>query len=556
MITENLVRLFESSIKSNWNLPAWTDYNEQKTMTFGEVGEQIARLHLLFETIKLEKGAKVALIGKNGTNWCSVYIASITYGAVIVPILQDFHPNDVQHIVNHSDSQLLFVSDNLWEGLEEEKIPALRAVFSLNDFRCLHQKDGEAIQKANKALPELFEQRYPNGFSAANVLYATIPNSELACLSYTSGTTGFSKGVMIPHNALAGNIVFGFSTKLLTRGCKALAFLPLAHAYGCAFDFLTAFCEGAHTTFLGKIPSPKILIQAFSEVRPNAVFTVPLIIEKIYKKQIQPMLNSRSMRWALSIPVIDNRIYSTICKKINAAFGDNFTEIIIGGAPLNPEVEEFFHKIGFRFTVGYGMTECAPLITYSRHDEYLPFSVGRVLPNMEARIDSKDPYNEVGEIQVRGEHVMLGYYKNDEATADVFTPDGWLKTGDMGTIDWDNNIFIRGRNKTMFLSASGQNIYPEEVEAKLNNMPFVNESLVIENSQHKLVALVYPDYDAIDEAKISENELKIIMESNKQNLNKIVASYENIVDIQVYPNEFAKTPKKSIKRYLYANLIK
>ena len=556
MIKENLVRLFESSIKNNWELPAWTDYIEQKTMTFGEVGEQIARLHLLFETIKLEKGAKVSLIGKNGTHWGCVYVAAVTYGAVIVPILQDFNPNDVQHIVNHSDSQLLFVSDHIWETLEEEKVPELRAVFSLNDFRCLHQKDGEAIQKANKALPQLFEQCYPKGFSPANVLYTTIPNSELACISYTSGTTGFSKGVMIPHNALAGNVVFGFGTKLLSRGYKALAFLPLAHAYGCAFDFLTAFCEGAHTTFLGKMPSPKILIQAFSEVKPNAVFTVPLIIEKIYKKQIQPMLNSRSMRWALSIPVIDNRIYSTICKKINAAFGDNFREIIIGGAPLNPEVEEFFHKIGFHFTVGYGMTECAPLISYSPYNEFVPLSVGKILPGMEVRIDSKDPYKEVGEIQVRGEHVMLGYYKNEEATSHIFTDDGWMRTGDMGTIDKEHNIFIRGRNKTMFLSASGQNIYPEEIEAKLNNMPFVTESLVIENAQKKLVALVYPDYDAIDEAKISEKELKIIMDNNRQNLNKIVASYENVVDIQVYPNEFEKTPKKSIKRYLYANLIK
>ncbi|MDR1544942.1 MAG: AMP-binding protein [Prevotellaceae bacterium] len=556
MITENLVRLFESTIKNHWELPAWTDYSEQKTMTFGDVGEQIARLHLLFKTIKLENGAKVALIGKNGTHWCSVYVAAVTYGAVIVPILQDFNPNDVQHIVNHSDSHLLFVSDNIWETLEEEKMSDLRAVFSLNDFRCLHQKDGEAIQKANKELPQVFAERYPNGYTAADVLYPTIPNSELACISYTSGTTGFSKGVMIPHNALAGNVVFGFTTKLFMRGYKSLAFLPLAHAYGCAFDFLTAFCAGSHTTFLGKTPSPKILLQAFAEVKPNAVFTVPLIIEKIYKKQIQPMLNSRSMRWALSIPVIDDRIYSTICKKINAAFGDNFTEIVIGGAPFNPEVEEFFKKIGFHFTVGYGMTECAPLISYAHWNEFVPFSVGKILPKMEVRIDSNNPYKEIGEIQVRGEHVMLGYYKNEEATAAAFTEDGWLKTGDMGTIDENHNIFIRGRNKTMLLSSSGQNIYPEEIEAKLNNMPFVCESLVIENAQNKLVALVYPDYDAIDEARISDDELKIVMDNNKKNLNKMVAAYENVVDIQVYPNEFEKTPKKSIKRYLYANLIK
>ncbi|MDR2685136.1 MAG: AMP-binding protein [Prevotellaceae bacterium] len=555
MVTENFVRLFESSIKNNWNLPAWTDYNEQKTMTFGEAGRQIAHLHLLFESIKLEKGAKIALIGKNGINWCSVYVAAVTCGMVIVPILQDFNPNDVQHIINHSDAQLLFVSDNLWETLEEEKISDLRAVFSLNDFRCLHQKDGETIQKTNKELPQLFEERYPEGFLPANVNYLAIPNTELACLSYTSGTTGFSKGAMIPHNALAGNVIFGISTRLLEKGFKCLAFLPLAHAYGCAFDFLTSFCVGAHTTFLGKTPSPKILLKAFAEIKPNVVFTVPLIIEKIYKKQIQPLLNSRSMRWALSIPMIDNRIYSTICKKINTAFGDNFSQVIIGGAPLNPEVEEFFHKIGFHFTVGYGMTECAPLISYSRWNKYIPFSVGKILPAMDARIDTKNN-NEVGEIQVRGEHVMLGYYKNEEATRAVFTEDGWLRTGDMGTIDEHKNIYIRGRYKTMFLSASGQNIYPEEIEAKLNNMPFVMESLVVENSQNRLVALVYPDYEAIDEAKISESELKIIMEKNKQNLNKIVASYENVVDVRVFPNEFEKTPKKSIKRYLYANVVK
>jgi long-chain acyl-CoA synthetase len=525
-------------------------------MSFGDVGTQIAKLHTLFDSIRLEQGAKVSLIGKNGCNWCTTYIAVVTYGAVIVPILQDFNPNDVQHIVNHSDSQLLFVSDNIWDNIEVDKIADLRAVFSLNDFRCLHQKDGEKVQMANKALPDIFAEKYPDGYQPANVLYVTKSNAELACISYTSGTTGFSKGVMIAGNALAGNIVFGFATRLLEKHDRALAFLPLAHAYGCAFDFLTSFCAGAHTTYLGKTPSPKILLKAMSEVRPTSIFTVPMIIEKIYRKQIQPMLNSRSMRWALSIPVVDNRVYSTIRKKISDAFGGSFKEVIVGGAPLNKEVEMFFHKIGFNFTVGYGMTECAPLISYAPHNKFVPFSVGKILNGMEVKIDSPDPYSIAGEILVRGEHVMLGYYKNQEATSSIFTEDGWLKTGDMGTIDKDFNIFIRGRSKTMLLSGSGQNIYPEEIEAKLNNMPFVNESLILENSQNKLVALVYPDYEAIDEAKISDMELALVMNSNKNNLNKIVASYENIVDIQVYPNEFEKTPKKSIKRYLYTNLIK
>jgi long-chain acyl-CoA synthetase len=556
MIDKNLIRLFESSIKDNWELPAFTDYIEQYTMTYGDVGIQVAKLHAIFNEIRLEQGAKVSLIGKNGCNWCSVYIAVITYGAVIVPILQDFNPNDVQHIINHSDSQLLFVSDHIWDNIEVEKIADLRAVFSLNDFRCLHQKDGEKVQKALKILPELFAAKYPNGYQSADVTYVTKSNSELACISYTSGTTGFSKGVMLPANAIAGNIVFGFETNILKKHDRMLAFLPLAHAYGCAFDFLTSFCVGAHTTYLGKLPSPKILLKAMSDVRPTLVITVPLIIEKIYKKQIQPLLNSRSIRWALSIPIVDNHVYAAIRKKINDAFGNAFSQVIIGGAPLNGEVEEFFHTIGFNFTIGYGMTECAPIIAYANYKDFVPFSAGKIVRNMEAKIDSPSPDKIAGEILVRGEHTMSGYYKNEEATKQIFTEDGWLHTGDMGTIDKNNNIFIRGRCKTMFLSASGQNIYPEEIEAKLNNMPFIHESLVLENSQNKLIALIYPDYEAIDEAKISDNELMLIMNSNKNNLNKIVASYENIVDIQIYPNEFEKTPKRSIKRYLYTNLIK
>jgi len=553
MIKENFIRLFESSIKSNWELPAWTDYNEQYTMTYGDAGKQIAALHALFDSIKLEKDTKIALVGKNGCNWCSVYVAAVTYGAVIVPILQDFNPNDVQHIINHSDSQLLFVSDYIWENLDEGKMSGLRAAFSLNDFRCIHQREDEAAKKTDKNLQSVFEKKYPNGYTAADVLYVTKSNSELACISYTSGTTGFSKGVMIPANALAGNVAFGIETKLLKRYDRMLAFLPLAHAYGCAFDFLTSFCAGSHTTFLGKTPSPKILLKAFAEVRPTLIISVPLIIEKIYRKQIQPMLQSRSIRLALSIPAVDKTIYHTIRRKINNAFGDCFSQIIIGGAPLNPEVEDFFRKIGFRFTVGYGMTECAPLISYSFYDKFVPNSVGKILDTMEIKIDSPDPYNIVGEILVKGEHVLLGYYKNEEATSQAFTEDGWLRTGDMGTIDQNNNVFIRGRNKTMLLSASGQNIYPEEIEAKLNNMPFVGESLVIENSQNKLVALVYPDYDAIDESNISDDELKLVMEQNKKELNKKVASYENVVEIKIYPNEFEKTPKKSIKRYLYTS---
>jgi long-chain acyl-CoA synthetase len=556
MVKENLVRLFESSIKDNWELPALTDYIEKHTVTFGEVGEEVAKLHLLFENIGIQQGDKISLIGKNGINWCITYIATVTYGAVIVPILQDFAASNVQHIVNHSDSVLLFTSDNIWETLEEEKIPDLRAVFSINDFRCLHQHDGETIQKETKQLSANFQKKFPEGFSAANVLYPTIPNSELACLSYTSGTTGFSKGVMLSGNNLAGNIVFGFQTHLIERGDRQLAFLPLAHAYGCAFDFLTAFCAGTHTTFLGKIPSPKILLKAFTEIRPTCIFTVPLIIEKLYRKQIQPMLNSRTMRWGLSVPLIDSTILATIRKKLTTAFGEEFKEVVIGGAALNPEVEEFLRKIGFRFAVGYGMTECAPLISKSPYNESLPFSVGQILPNMQVKILSEDPYNTVGEILIKGENVMMGYYKNEEATNEALDKDGWLHTGDMGTIDKNDNIFIRGRNKSMLLGPSGQNIYPEEIEAKLNNLPFILESLVLENKEHQLVGFVYPDYDAVDEANINHDELEIVMEANRKNLNTMVANYEQLISIQLYPNEFEKTPKKSIKRFLYTNLLK
>lgn len=556
MISDNLVRLFESSMKSNWELPAFTDYNEKKTYTYGEVAREVARLHLLFKRIGFGKGDKLALIGKNGPRWCITYIATVTYGAVIVPILQDFNPADIKHIVNHSDARLLFISDNLWENIYEDDLLYVEGILSLGTYQCIHCTDGSKVGKAVEELDRMFEETYPNGFTAADVLYPTIPNSELACISYTSGTTGFSKGVMLTGNALAGNVHFGISTRLLERGDRTLAFLPLAHAYGCAFDFLTSFCVGSHTTYLGKIPSPKILLKAFAEVKPTVIFSVPLIIEKVYRKQIQPMLEKRSMKWALNIPFVDSTVLSTINRRLTEAFGGEFKEVIIGGAPMNPEAEEFFKKIGFRFTVGYGMTECAPLISYTPWNEYKLHSVGKTLPLMEAKILSDDPMNSVGEILVRGENLMSGYYKNEEATRAVLDEDGWLHTGDMGTMDHDGTLYIRGRNKNMLLGPSGQNIYPEEIEARLNNMPFVMESLVLQNAEDKLVALVVPDYDAADEAKLTHRDLEEAMEENRRAVNAQTAAYESIVKIQLYPNEFEKTPKKSIKRYLYVNQMK
>ena len=554
MIKENFIKLYENSFKENWDLPLYTDYGEDTTYTYGQVAEEIAKLHLIFQHCSLRRGDKISLIGKNTSRWCIAYLATVTYGAIVVPILQDFKPNDVHHIINHSESTFLFTSDNIWETLEEDAISNLRAVFSLSDFRCLHQRDGETIQKFIRNIGSTMDKVYPNGFQEENIIYTELSNDKVMLLNYTSGTTGFSKGVMLTGNNLAGNVVFGIQSGLLKKGEKIVSFLPLAHAYGCAFDFLTATAVGTHVTLLGKTPSPKILMKAFDEVKPNLIITVPLVIEKIYKNVIQPILAKRSMKWALNIPLLDQQIYSQIRKKIIDAMGGRFREVIIGGAAMNPEVTEFFYKLKFPFTIGYGMTECAPLISYVNWDEFIPGSSGKILPTMEVRIDSDDPYTTTGEIQVRGENVMKGYYKNEEATREVFTEDGWLKTGDLGTIDANNYIYIRGRSKTMILSSSGQNIFPEEIEAKLNNMPFVLESLIIERNK-KLVALVYPDNPALDALGLNTPEsIKTVMEENLKNLNKLVGNYEQISKIQLYPTEFEKTPKKSIKRFLYNSI--
>lgn len=553
MIEQNFIKLFESSFRENWDLPAYTNYNKGTTITYGEGAQIIAKLHLLFKEIGIQQGDKIALIGRNTPHWTLSYVAVVTYGAIIVPILQDFKPNDIHHIVNHSDARLLFCSNKHWDSLEEEKMEDLQGIFTLEDFRCVHQKEESSILNYTAQLEQEFTALYPEGFTQNDVAYATRENTELAMINYTSGTTGFSKGVMISGNALAGNIMFGIESHLVERGGRSLAFLPLAHAYGMAFDFLTSTCAGAHTYLLNKIPSPKVLLKAFQVIKPTIIFTVPLILEKIYKKQLRPSISTRGMRLALNIPIIDEKIYAQINKKLTEAFGGEFKEIIVGGAPLNKEVEDFLLKIGFRFTVGYGMTECAPLISYAPHQHFKPSSVGRVLDTMEVKIDSEDPYRIVGEILVRGENLMSGYYKNAEITKATFDDEGWMRTGDVGTIDDMGNIYIKGRSKSMFLSASGQNIYPEEIEAKLNNLPFVMESLVIEKN-NKLIGLIYPDYDAVDAAEIAHDDLALIMEENKSAINQKVASYEGISKIVLYPNEFEKTPKKSIKRYLYANL--
>lgn len=553
MIEQRLIQIYQDSFRENWELPALTDYSKKHTLTYQDLSVEIAKLHIFLKECGIGHGDKIALVGKNTPQWCTVFIGVITYGAVLVPILQEFNPHDMHHIINHSESKLCFSSNRIWEHLELERLPSIRAAISLENFTILAQQENEKLDEKLASVNDLYTRQYPNGLTREDVCYAANGNDELALINYTSGTTGFSKGVMLTGNNLAGNVVFGLRSHLHYRGSRALSFLPLAHAYGCAFDFLTPLAAGSHITLLGRTPSPKILLKALSEIKPNLIICVPLILEKVYRKQIQPLVSKGAMRFALNIPIINDQIYAQIRKKLVDAFGGEFEEVIVGGAPLNGEVEAFLRKIKFPFTVGYGMTECAPLISYTPHREFQGGSAGRTLFGyVETKIDKADPNSNVGEICVRGEHVMQGYYKNEEASNAVLDKDGWLHTGDLGTIAPDGTIFIKGRCKTMLLGANGQNIYPEEIEAKLNNLPYVMESLVVERDG-KLTALVFPDFETMDTDGVSSDELPNIMENNRKELNKIVAPYEQIARIQLHANEFEKTPKRSIKRYLYTN---
>ncbi len=552
MIERNFVKTYQEGFKNNWNLPALSDYSEKRDLLYKDLAREIARMHIFFEEADIKRGDKIALVGKNNIPWCITYLATVMYGAIIVPILQDFTADSIQHIVNHSEAKLFFITnENIWDNLDDDQMPDVRGVFFLNNFKCVYQKRDERFASIIQSLDDKMKMKYPKGFTKEDIKYAEVDNSEIVLINYTSGTTGFSKGVMLPANSLAGNIEHVHRMQLLARGEKIVSFLPLAHAYGCAFEFLYSLSEGCHTVLLGKTPSPKILLQAMEEVKPHLLVTVPLVIEKIYKKNILPHIEKPALKTALKIPIVKDQIYTKLRKGLLTAFGGRVNQVIIGGAPFNGEVESFLHKIKFPFTVGYGMTECGPLISVDQHYDFIPTSCGQVLKGiMEVRIDSTDPYNTTGEIQVRGENVMAGYFKNEEATKAAFTEDGWLKTGDLGTIDENDRIFIRGRCKSMLLGPNGQNIFPEEIESKLNNMPFVLESLVVERNG-KLVGLVYPDYEAMDAAGISQEMLPSIMDENRSVLNKTIAAYENITAIHIYPKEFEKTPKKSIKRYLY-----
>ena len=546
---ENFIKLYEKSFAENWDLPALSDYGKS-TQTYGEMAEEIAKIHMLFRSLGVKQGDKIALCGKDSSSWVKIFMASVTYGAIIVPILSDFNPVDITHIVNHSEAYLLFVSDSIWEHMEPDKLLNVKGVISIDRKIPLHETQAIELSRNLRLLKRRFKRKYPEGFKAEDIKYAVRDNKEVIEINYTSGTTGFSKGVMLTGENLAGNVCFGIYAKLFVRGSHTLSFLPLAHAYGCAFDMLTPLAQGVHVYILGKIPSPRVLLKALADVKPQLVICVPLILEKIYKNQILPMISKGAMRWTLAIPFLDTLIYSQIRKKLVDAFGGNFSQVIVGGAALNHEVEEFLHKIKFPFTVGYGMTECGPLISYSPWNEFIPGSCGKTIPVMESKVLSDDPENIPGEICVKGTNRMKGYYKNKEATDAVIDKEGWLHTGDMGTRSKDGVLFLRGRNKTMILSASGQNIYPEEIEAKLNNMPFVAESLIVERDG-KLVGLVYPDYEATDKLGIGIADLDDTMENVRKELNKIVAPYEQVSKIILMPNEFEKTPKKSIKRFLY-----
>lgn len=552
MQIDNLIKIYQRSFIENWDLPALTDYVSGKTLSYGDMATTIAKLHVLFDNLGLTPGTKIALCGKDSVNWVLVYMATVTYGGVIVPILAEFNPIDITHIVNHSEADLLFVSSHIWEHIIPDNLLNIKGVITIDDMQVAHEGMGSQLVRHRKLLTRRFHRRYPDGYSSEDVRYRERDNDEVVEINYTSGTTGFSKGVMLTGRNLAGNVCFGMETMLHFRSSRALAFLPLAHAYGCAFDMLTPLAVGSHVTLLGKTPSPRILIKALGEVKPNLVICVPLILEKIYKSQILPMISKGAMRWTLAVPFLDSYIYSKIRNKLIEAFGGEFEQVIVGGAPLNHEVEEFLHKIKFPFTVGYGMTECGPLISYTSWKNFIVGSSGKTLPCMESKILSDDEEHIPGEVCVRGANVMKGYYKNPEATEAVIDEDGWLHTGDMGTRLPDGTLFLRGRSKTMLLSASGQNIYPEEIEAKLNNMPFVSESLVVDRDG-KLVALVYPDYQELDKFDVSANKLEETMENIRLELNKIVAPYEQITRIIPTPTEFEKTPKRSIKRFLYTH---
>ncbi|HXK75313.1 MAG TPA: AMP-binding protein [Bacteroidaceae bacterium] len=545
---QSFIAFIENSIKKNWDLDALTDY-KGATLQYKDVARKIEKLHILFEHSGVKKGDKIALCGRNSSHWGVTFLATLTYGAVAVPILHEFKPDNVHHIVNHSEAKLLFVGDMMWENLNENHMPQLEGVIFMPDFSVLISRR-KKLDFARDNLNKLFGEKYPKNFRIEHVKYHQDTAEELALLNYTSGTSGYSKGVMLPYRSLWSNTQFAHEVLELQPGSKLVSMLPMAHMYGLAFEFLYEFSVGAHIYFLTRMPSPKIIFQAFAEVQPNLVIAVPLIIEKIIKKSILPKLETPAMKMLMKVPIVNDKIRASVRDKMIQAFGGRFVEVIVGGAAFNQEIEQFLKDIQFPYTVGYGMTECGPILAYEDWSRFAQGSCGKAAPRMELKIDSKDPQNEVGEILCKGANVMLGYYKNKEATQAVFTEDGWMRTGDLGIMDAEGNLFIKGRSKNMLLGASGQNIYPEEIEDKLNNMPYVAESLVVQQGD-KLVGLVYPDFDEAFANGLTNDDVTVRMEENRVALNAELPAYSRLAKMKIYPEEFAKTPKKSIKRFMY-----
>ena len=538
----------QRAIVDNWDQDALTDY-QGITLQFHDVARKIEKLHILFENSDVKQGDKIAICGRNSAHWAVAFLATLTYGAVAVPILHEFNGEQIQNIVNHSESKLLFIGDYAVKTIDPEQMPALEGIINIPDFSLMISRS-ERLTYAREHLNLMFGSKYPMAFRREHVNYHQDEAEELALINYTSGTTGFSKGVMLPYRAIWGNIEFIINRlgKKIHPGDNLLSILPMAHMYGMAVEFLFAFCHGCHLFFLTRLPSPAIIAQAFADIRPALIVTVPLIIEKIIRKKVFPKVQDNRVKLLLSMPVVSKKVKDRICQEVYNAFGGNFYEIIVGGAALSKEVEEFLLGINFPITVGYGTTECAPLISYCDHKEFVAGCCGKPVDRMEVKILSSDPYHIPGEIVTKGCNVMLGYYKNEEATHQAIDEQGWYHTGDLGTIDYEKHLFIRGRIKNMLLGASGQNIYPEEIEDKLNSMPMVAESVVVQR-EDKLVALVYPDKDEV--VSFTREELERIMEQNRNDLNGQLPVYSRIAAIELHEEEFAKTPKKSIKRYLY-----
>ncbi|KAA6350524.1 Long-chain-fatty-acid--CoA ligase [termite gut metagenome] len=545
---ESFIAYIENSIKEYWDLPSLTDY-KGATLQYKDVARKIEKIHIIFEESGIVKGDKIALCGRNCSHWGVSFLATLTYGAVAVPILHEFKADNIHNIVNHSDAKLLFVGDMVWENLNETAMPLLEGIIFMQDFSILISRS-EKLTNAREHLNEMFGKKYPKNFRQEHINYHKDQPDELAVINYTSGTTSNSKGVMLPYRSLWSNTLFAREVLDMAAGDKLVSMLPMAHMYGLAFEFIYEFSTGCSIYFLTRSPSPKIIFQAFAEIKPSLIIAVPLIIEKIIKKNVLPKLETPATKLLLKVPIVNEKIKSTIRKQVVAAFGGQFKEVVVGGAGLNQEVESFLKEIEFPYTVGYGMTECGPIVAYEDWKKFKPRSCGKSAYRMEIKILSPDPANVVGEIICRGMNTMLGYYKNEEATAEVLEENGWLHTGDLGVMDAEGNVTIRGRSKNMLLSNNGQNIYPEEIEDKLNNMPYVAESVVIQQNE-KLVGLVYPDMDEAFANGLKDKDIERIMEENRIALNETLPTYSQIMKIKIYPEEFEKTPKKSIKRYLY-----